>query len=167
MISDETRKKMSDSRRKAAAEGRGGMLGKNHSKDTKMKMRESMIGKCHPCPESKKRSQSMRLKGKPWSGHNYYDGQTDAEAYFQSIHPDFETEKCIGTASLGGTKVWIAKWFKIDFFDEATNTVYEIDGSRHLDPLVSAKDERKDDFLRSSGYNVIRYTNNQVLSMAT
>lgn len=41
--------------------------------------------------------------------------------------------------------------------------IIEVDGSVHLEPEVAKKDLVRDEALRTAGYTVLRFTNNEVL----
>lgn len=46
--------------------------------------------------------------------------------------------------------------FKADFYDKDSNTVIELDGSFHIIPERIRKDRRRDAFMRSLGYRIVR-----------
>ena len=47
----------------------------------------------------------------------------------------------------------------VDFCISSMKLVIEFDGSQHYEPESRGYDKHRDDFLRSQGYAVIRYTN--------
>ena len=50
-----------------------------------------------------------------------------------------------------------------DFFCHEAKLVVEVDGEVHAEPHQKAHDENRDFFLRSLGYKVLRFSNQQVL----
>lgn len=51
----------------------------------------------------------------------------------------------------------------IDFFCYELGLIIEIDGAIHGEVGNIEKDKKRDAWLRSEGYNIVRYTNEQVL----
>ena len=47
----------------------------------------------------------------------------------------------------------------VDFCIPSAKLVIELDGSQHYEPDSKLYDKHRDDFLRSQGYTVLRYTN--------
>ena len=47
----------------------------------------------------------------------------------------------------------------VDFCIPSARLVIELDGSQHYEPDSKLYDKHRDDFLRSQGYTVLRYTN--------
>ena len=47
----------------------------------------------------------------------------------------------------------------VDFYCAAAKLVIELDGSQHYDPAGQARDRDRDQYLRSRGLEVARYTN--------
>jgi len=80
---------------------------------------------------------------------------TESEIVFAELHPEFKREVSFGTG-IGGLKKWKSTRFIADFVDEKNKIVYEIDGSSHTIPGRKDRDMRKDAFLKSIGYEVIR-----------
>ena len=50
----------------------------------------------------------------------------------------------------------------VDFYIASTKTVIELDGSQHYEDTGRRKDEERDNYLRSIGCNVLRYSNYDV-----
>ena len=53
--------------------------------------------------------------------------------------------------------------FIVDFVSHAAKLVIEIDGGQHFEPAYEARDARRDAFLRSKGYRVLRFNNHDVM----
>ncbi len=51
----------------------------------------------------------------------------------------------------------------VDFYCNELKLIIELDGGIHLDPEQKEKDRHRDDYLRSSGFTVLRFPNNTVL----
>jgi len=66
---------------------------------------------------------------------------------------DFDRQKPIGE-------------FIYDFFCSELKLVIEIDGATHDLPEVQEKDKAKDEFIRSIGLNILRFTDDEVLGMS-
>ena len=47
----------------------------------------------------------------------------------------------------------------VDFCIPSSNIVIELDGSQHYEPEAKEYDKRRDEYLTSLGYTVLRYTN--------
>ena len=54
--------------------------------------------------------------------------------------------------------------YRLDFAHRDMKICIEIDGNSHRGQVKRIRDRRKDDFLRSQGWQVVRFTNEQVLS---
>lgn len=52
--------------------------------------------------------------------------------------------------------------YKVDIGNAALRVAVEVDGNSHLTIERKAKDKKKDDFLNSIGWTVLRFTNKQV-----
>lgn len=52
--------------------------------------------------------------------------------------------------------------YSLDVANEALKIAVEVDGGSHVALAVRARDKRKDEFLRSRGWKVFRFTNRQV-----
>lgn len=50
----------------------------------------------------------------------------------------------------------------VDFICRDTKLVIEVDGAYHAEPRQLEDDKERDEFLRSRGYHVIRFTNDEV-----
>ena len=53
--------------------------------------------------------------------------------------------------------------FIVDFACSSHRLILEVDGSQHAEPEASEKDERRDAFLRSGGWTILRFWNDDVL----
>ncbi len=53
--------------------------------------------------------------------------------------------------------------FIVDFVDLESGLVVEIDGGYHNEPMQKASDEERTEFLKSKGFKVLRFTNENVL----
>jgi very-short-patch-repair endonuclease len=51
----------------------------------------------------------------------------------------------------------------VDFYCSAAKLVIEVDGGQHFEAQNAGYDRRRDEFLKSQGLNVIRFTNLDVL----
>jgi very-short-patch-repair endonuclease len=52
----------------------------------------------------------------------------------------------------------------VDFISHSAKLVIEIDGGQHYDDASEARDARRDAFLRSKGYRVLRFSNHDVMT---
>jgi very-short-patch-repair endonuclease len=52
----------------------------------------------------------------------------------------------------------------VDFVSHSLRLIVEIDGGQHFEDDHLKADERRDEFLRSKGYRVLRFTNLEVLT---
>jgi very-short-patch-repair endonuclease len=86
--------------------------------------------------------------------------RTEYEQMFHQMHPTFRCNEKILTGVRPGIE-GEAAWYSPDFIDDDTMTIYEIDGSFHF----TDHDRKKDEFYKSLGYKVVRYTNEQVEKM--
>lgn len=50
----------------------------------------------------------------------------------------------------------------VDFYCNAAKLVIELDGAQHYEENALAYDQKRDEFLRSLGLNVLRYTNIEI-----
>ena len=55
--------------------------------------------------------------------------------------------------------------FIVDFYCARRKLIIEIDGKYHEDPTVALYDEYREAWLREQGFEIIRFTNEQVLQM--
>lgn len=55
--------------------------------------------------------------------------------------------------------------FIVDFYCARRKLIIEIDGKYHEDPLIALYDEYREAWLREQGFEMIRFTNEQVLQM--
>jgi very-short-patch-repair endonuclease len=53
--------------------------------------------------------------------------------------------------------------YVVDFLAPTANLVVEVDGGQHYEDAHESRDFRRDRFLRDRGYQVLRFTNTQVL----
>jgi len=53
--------------------------------------------------------------------------------------------------------------YVVDFFAPAAKLVIEVDGSQHFEPGPEHYDSARTDYLKSSGLQVLRFDNRQVL----
>ena len=54
--------------------------------------------------------------------------------------------------------------YKIDLGHEELKIAIELDGNSHLMKVRKAADKRKDEFLRSQGWSVLRFLNEEILN---
>jgi very-short-patch-repair endonuclease len=52
----------------------------------------------------------------------------------------------------------------IDFISHAAKLIIEIDGGQHFDDAGEARDKRRDAFLASKGFRVLRFSNHDVMT---
>jgi very-short-patch-repair endonuclease len=52
----------------------------------------------------------------------------------------------------------------VDFVSHTAKLVIEIDGGQHFEPKQAAYDARRDAFLQSKGYRVLRFNNHDVMT---
>ena len=52
--------------------------------------------------------------------------------------------------------------FIVDFAEKRLRLVIEVDGSQHADPPGQKRDEKRDEFLASEGYRVLRFWNHDI-----
>ncbi len=52
----------------------------------------------------------------------------------------------------------------VDFACHSNGLVVELDGGQHGSELQASRDTARDDFLRTNGYRVLRFWNNDVLT---
>ncbi|HTV27634.1 MAG TPA: DUF559 domain-containing protein [Xanthobacteraceae bacterium] len=52
----------------------------------------------------------------------------------------------------------------VDFVSHAAKLVVELDGGQHYDNAHEARDARRDRFLRSKGFRVLRFSNHDVMT---
>lgn len=98
---------------------------------------------------------------------NFHGGCNDKlltrhEMIFKSMFPNLIPQKVFGTG-IGGYKKYMAKRYIADFFDEHKKIIIEIDGENHKKQLISLKDKIRNNFFYDNGYQVIRFTNQDVL----
>lgn len=94
-----------------------------------------------------------------------YKKGTKYEDMFQEMYPSYEREIVFSTKITGGIEKWGTWQWRADFYDSKNKIVYEIDGSSHTLPGRRERDKRKDDFMKSIGIKVIRYTNKETEKM--
>jgi very-short-patch-repair endonuclease len=52
----------------------------------------------------------------------------------------------------------------VDFVSHSAKVVIEVDGGQHFDDACEARDARRDKFLRSKGFRVLRFSNYDVMT---
>jgi very-short-patch-repair endonuclease len=52
----------------------------------------------------------------------------------------------------------------VDFVSYATKLVVELDGGQHFDPAHELRDARRDKYLHSKGFHVLRFSNHDVMT---
>jgi very-short-patch-repair endonuclease len=52
----------------------------------------------------------------------------------------------------------------VDFVSHSAKVVIEVDGGQHFDDAYEARDARRDKFLRSRGFRVLRFSNYDVMT---
>jgi very-short-patch-repair endonuclease len=52
----------------------------------------------------------------------------------------------------------------VDFVSHSAKLVIEVDGGQHFDDAYEARDARRDKFLRSKGFRVLRFSNYDVMT---
>jgi very-short-patch-repair endonuclease len=52
----------------------------------------------------------------------------------------------------------------VDFVSHSAKVVIEVDGGQHFDDAYEARDARRDKFLRSKGFRVLRFSNYDVMT---
>ena len=52
----------------------------------------------------------------------------------------------------------------VDFVSHSAKVVIEVDGGQHFDDAYEARDARRDKFLRSKGFRVLRFSNHDVMT---
>jgi very-short-patch-repair endonuclease len=52
----------------------------------------------------------------------------------------------------------------VDFVSHAAKLIIEIDGGQHFDDAYEVRDARRDAFLRSKGFRVLRFSNRDVMT---
>ncbi|KKL71717.1 hypothetical protein LCGC14_2092130 [marine sediment metagenome] len=102
---------------------------------------------------------SKRMKRK-WDETNY---RTKAEMVFHKLHPEYAQQVIFKTRPYGGLHEWGCWWFRVDFYDEDSGEIIEIDGSWHDKPAYQERDKRKDAFFAFIGMGVTRIKNAEVL----
>jgi very-short-patch-repair endonuclease len=58
-------------------------------------------------------------------------------------------------------------FYIVDFYMPTLKLVVEIDGEYHDEPEQKVKDKKRDTFLKSKGYRVVRLTNSQITNTPT
>lgn len=53
--------------------------------------------------------------------------------------------------------------FIVDFFAPEARLIIEVDGGQHFEQAMAIQDAKRDAFLNSLGYKVLRFNNNEVL----
>lgn len=51
----------------------------------------------------------------------------------------------------------------VDFYSPDVELIIEVDGAHHFEPAKLAQDVKRDAYLQSQGYRVLRFDNNQVM----
>lgn len=58
---------------------------------------------------------------------------------------------------------WIESYI-VDFICVERRTVVEVDGSQHAEEIKVASDKKRTAFLKSRGFNVLRFWNNEIIN---
>ena len=92
-------------------------------------------------------------------------GDNFAENKFALLHPNLKRQAWVplGFELTKGKKGGVKGYF-VDFLDEKTKTIFELDGKEHLGGLQKQRDNKKDRLLHQLGYKIIRISTNQVLN---
>lgn len=136
-----------------------------------------LYGRQQPLTQRMKHSRSMKklfdegnLDGKRMI--KIAKGDNPAENRFAMLHPQLKRQACIvlpteviiRERSPGVVKGGLLRYF-VDFLDEESNIVYEIDDFGHYtDVTKMQKDGRKDRILNELGYDVVRIRKEDVLN---
>lgn len=83
------------------------------------------------------------------------------QALLDVLGDGYVAELSVGTGERGPGRP--AKW-TIDIAHMSSMTAIEVDGKTHRAPAVIERDRRKDTFLASRGWRVLRFTNEEILS---
>ena len=86
-----------------------------------------------------KRSQSLRREMTKEERRLWYD-------FFKKTNYKVHRQKAIGS-------------YMVDFCISSSKIIIEIDGSQHYAPDAKEYDKKRDSFLSSQGFTVLRYTN--------
>ena len=90
---------------------------------------------------------------------------TKHEKVFSLLYPYLEKQVGFGTGK-GGYKEWGVKKFTVDFYDNKTITIYEIDGASHFTEIGILKDKYRDGLLHLlHGAKTVRISNKEVEMM--
>jgi hypothetical protein len=73
-----------------------------------------------------------------------------------ALGPSWTTEYPVPKSGMPGN-------YRIDIAHLPTKTAVEVDGPSHSNPTQQARDDRKDAFLRSLGWTVLRFKNREVM----
>ncbi len=90
-------------------------------------------------PELKEYAQSLRRNMTKEEKHLWYD-------FFKKLNLVVNRQKVINN-------------YIVDFCIPSAKLIIELDGSQHYEPENKEYDKQRDDFLKSQGYTVLRYTN--------
>ena len=93
-------------------------------------------------PDLKEYSQALRKEMTKEERHLWYD-------FFKKLPYTVNRQKIIGN-------------YIVDFYCAKTKTVIELDGSQHFEQEGREKDLERDNYLRSLGITVLRYSNYDV-----
>ena len=90
-------------------------------------------------PELKEYAQSLRKNMTREEKHLWYD-------FFKKLNVVVNRQKVINN-------------YIVDFCIPSARLIIELDGSQHYEPDSKIYDKQRDNFLRSQGYIILRYTN--------
>ena len=93
-------------------------------------------------PKLKKYAQKLRREMTKEERHLWYD-------FLRQLPVTVQRQKVIGH-------------YIVDFYCAAAKLVIELDGSQHYEPDGKRRDAQRDQFLRSLGITVLRYSNRAV-----
>lgn len=148
--------KTTDKMRKASSEN---MRKWRYSDEGKAVLRAHLKGETNPFRDPKVKAKARAsLRARGWEHLNGGNGRGLSET--QSIIAaalGWETEYVVVT-NRGQGHHYVLDIVELDLMIDV-----EIDGSSHLSHSVMEKDNERDEFLRSVGWTVLRYTNKQVI----
>lgn len=132
---------------------------------------EKFLGENNPSckPEVRQKISEIRKKEYEdgvnkcgWLGPQKFPTDSEKAIYAGMIKMGFVWNLHILTGQPVGGR--LAANYHLDFGHEELKLCVEIDGNSHRGTKRKSRDQRKDDFLKSQGWIVVRYTNKQVLS---
>ena len=99
-----------------------------------------------------------------------FNNNPNLKEYAQSLRKNMTKEEkhlwydFLKKLDVGVNRQKVIDVYIVDFCIPAARLVIELDGSQHYDPESKGYDRQRDDFLRSQGYVVLRYTNFDIQS---